>query len=133
MRSDEFSLKKYLIKCCCYYCPRKNAEDALQGLNGSTIGKQTVRLSWGRNPANKHVGKLALSDSSSNHDEGMNLDTSSVHSLGATMGTSGATGCTTRRPRSTTATATLRRRSLTPACTQLRPTVPTRCTATSNR
>jgi hypothetical protein len=34
---------------------RKNAEDALQGLNGSTIGKQNVRLSWGRNPANKQV------------------------------------------------------------------------------
>ena len=141
MRSDEFSLKKYLIKCCCYYCPRKNAEDALQGLNGSTIGKQTVRLSWGRNPANKQVQKLAQSDSYSNkdynscsmHDEGKNLDTSPVHSLGATTGTSGTTGCTTRRPRSTTATATLRRRSLTPACTQLRPTVPTRCTATSNR
>nr|CAB3457274.1 unnamed protein product [Digitaria exilis] len=35
------------------FAQRKNAEDALQGLNGSTIGKQTVRLSWGRNPANK--------------------------------------------------------------------------------
>jgi hypothetical protein len=34
---------------------RKNAEEALQGLNGSIIGKQTVRLSWGRNPANKQV------------------------------------------------------------------------------
>ncbi|KAJ6692570.1 TRNA SELENOCYSTEINE 1-ASSOCIATED PROTEIN 1-RELATED-RELATED [Salix purpurea] len=32
---------------------RKNAEDALQSLNGTTIGKQTVRLSWGRTPANK--------------------------------------------------------------------------------
>uniref|UniRef100_A0A804QA39 RRM domain-containing protein n=1 Tax=Zea mays TaxID=4577 RepID=A0A804QA39_MAIZE len=35
------------------FAQRKNAEDALQGLNGSTIGKQNVRLSWGRNPANK--------------------------------------------------------------------------------
>ncbi|XP_062199631.1 polyadenylate-binding protein RBP47-like [Phragmites australis] len=35
------------------FAQRKNAEDALQGLNGSIIGKQTVRLSWGRNPANK--------------------------------------------------------------------------------
>jgi len=34
---------------------RKNAEDALQSLNGTTIGKQTVRLSWGRTPANKQV------------------------------------------------------------------------------
>lgn len=32
---------------------RNNAEEALQKLNGTTIGKQTVRLSWGRNPANK--------------------------------------------------------------------------------
>uniref|UniRef100_A0A6N2NGS1 RRM domain-containing protein n=1 Tax=Salix viminalis TaxID=40686 RepID=A0A6N2NGS1_SALVM len=30
-----------------------NAEEALQKLNGTVIGKQTVRLSWGRNPANK--------------------------------------------------------------------------------
>ncbi|KHG01821.1 Polyadenylate-binding RBP47C -like protein [Gossypium arboreum] len=30
-----------------------NAEEALQKLNGMVIGKQTVRLSWGRNPANK--------------------------------------------------------------------------------
>jgi hypothetical protein len=27
----------------------------LQKLNGTVIGKQTVRLSWGRNPANKQV------------------------------------------------------------------------------
>uniref|UniRef100_A0A2P2LNC1 RNA-binding protein 47 n=1 Tax=Rhizophora mucronata TaxID=61149 RepID=A0A2P2LNC1_RHIMU len=35
------------------FADRKNAEDALQGLNGTVIGKQTVRLSWGRTPANK--------------------------------------------------------------------------------
>ncbi|XP_078156851.1 polyadenylate-binding protein RBP47-like [Carex rostrata] len=35
------------------FAQRKSAEDALQGLNGTAIGKQTVRLSWGRNPANK--------------------------------------------------------------------------------
>lgn len=34
---------------------RNNAEEALQKLNGTVIGKQTVRLSWGRNPANKQV------------------------------------------------------------------------------
>jgi hypothetical protein len=39
---------------------RKNAEDALQSLNGTTIGKQTVRLSWGRTPANKQVNRLDL-------------------------------------------------------------------------
>lgn len=34
---------------------RKNAEDAMQSLNGAVIGKQTVRLSWGRSPASKQV------------------------------------------------------------------------------
>ncbi|XP_072978580.1 polyadenylate-binding protein RBP47C'-like [Typha angustifolia] len=37
------------------FVQRNNAEDALQGLNGTVIGKQTVRLSWGRNPANKQM------------------------------------------------------------------------------
>ncbi|CAD6250618.1 unnamed protein product [Miscanthus lutarioriparius] len=32
---------------------RADAEEALQGLNGSTIGKQAVRLSWGRSPSSK--------------------------------------------------------------------------------
>ncbi|CAA6659456.1 unnamed protein product [Spirodela intermedia] len=32
---------------------RSNAEEALQKLNGTMIGKQTIRLSWGRNPINK--------------------------------------------------------------------------------
>lgn len=32
---------------------RNNAEEALQQLNGTVIGKQVVRLSWSRNPANK--------------------------------------------------------------------------------
>ncbi|KAL5558591.1 hypothetical protein UlMin_034802 [Ulmus minor] len=35
------------------FANRNNAEEALQKLNGTLIGKQTVRLSWGRNPANK--------------------------------------------------------------------------------
>ncbi|XP_075480386.1 polyadenylate-binding protein RBP47C'-like isoform X2 [Primulina tabacum] len=30
-----------------------NAEEAMQKLNGTPIGRQTVRLSWGRSPANK--------------------------------------------------------------------------------
>lgn len=34
---------------------RKNAEEALQGLNGKVIGNQTVRLSWGRHPSSKQV------------------------------------------------------------------------------
>ncbi|OIV93272.1 hypothetical protein TanjilG_23113 [Lupinus angustifolius] len=33
---------------------RKSAEEAIQALNGTVIGKQTVRLSWGRSPGNKH-------------------------------------------------------------------------------
>ncbi|CAN0922240.1 Polyadenylate-binding protein RBP47C [Linum grandiflorum] len=37
------------------FADRSNAEEALQKLNGTIIGKQTVRLSWGRNPANKQV------------------------------------------------------------------------------
>lgn len=39
---------------------RNNAEEALPKLNGSVIGKQTVRLSWGRNPANKQALSLFL-------------------------------------------------------------------------
>ncbi|KAG9450966.1 hypothetical protein H6P81_010931 [Aristolochia fimbriata] len=35
------------------FAHRNNAEEALQKLNGTVIGNQTVRLSWGRNPANK--------------------------------------------------------------------------------
>ncbi|KAL4283497.1 hypothetical protein GQ457_16G014390 [Hibiscus cannabinus] len=35
------------------FANRDNAEEALQKLNETNIGKQTVRLSWGRNPANK--------------------------------------------------------------------------------
>ncbi|KAJ7967437.1 Polyadenylate-binding protein [Quillaja saponaria] len=35
------------------FADRKSAEDAIQGLNGTVIGNQTVRLSWGRSP-NKH-------------------------------------------------------------------------------
>ncbi|PSS19761.1 Polyadenylate-binding protein [Actinidia chinensis var. chinensis] len=35
------------------FANRNNAEEALQKLNGTTIADQTVRLSWGRNPANK--------------------------------------------------------------------------------
>ncbi|KAF8034170.1 hypothetical protein BT93_C0447 [Corymbia citriodora subsp. variegata] len=36
-----------------HFADRKNAEDAMQELNGTIIGKQSVRLSWGRSPANK--------------------------------------------------------------------------------
>ncbi|XP_040998494.1 polyadenylate-binding protein RBP47C-like [Juglans microcarpa x Juglans regia] len=35
------------------FANRNNAEEALEKLNGTVIGNQTVRLSWGRNPANK--------------------------------------------------------------------------------
>ncbi|CAH9100389.1 unnamed protein product [Cuscuta europaea] len=36
---------------------RSSAEDAIQKLNGSLIGKNTVRLSWGRTPANKQQAR----------------------------------------------------------------------------
>ncbi|PON35844.1 Splicing factor-like protein [Parasponia andersonii] len=35
------------------FANRKSAENAIQTLNGTVIGKQTVRLSWGRTPLNK--------------------------------------------------------------------------------
>ncbi|KAK4377269.1 hypothetical protein RND71_003565 [Anisodus tanguticus] len=35
------------------FSERSAAEDAIHKLNGTVIGTQTVRLSWGRNPANK--------------------------------------------------------------------------------
>ncbi|XP_047937685.1 polyadenylate-binding protein RBP47-like [Salvia hispanica] len=35
------------------YANRSNAEDAIERLNGMVIGKQTVRLSWGRSTGNK--------------------------------------------------------------------------------
>lgn len=37
------------------YSSRTDAEEALQGLHGSLIGKQAVRLSWGRSPSHKQV------------------------------------------------------------------------------
>lgn len=37
------------------FANRNNAEGAIQSLNGTIIGKQTVRLSWGRNQGNKQV------------------------------------------------------------------------------
>ncbi|KAG8364272.1 hypothetical protein BUALT_Bualt19G0111000 [Buddleja alternifolia] len=35
------------------FANRSNAEDAIQRLSGAVIGKQTVRLSWGRNMGNR--------------------------------------------------------------------------------
>ncbi|KAK8969012.1 Polyadenylate-binding protein RBP47 [Platanthera guangdongensis] len=37
------------------FVQRNNAEEALEALNGTMIGRQSVRLSWGRNPANKQM------------------------------------------------------------------------------
>ncbi|CAA2996150.1 polyadenylate-binding RBP47-like [Olea europaea subsp. europaea] len=39
------------------FANRNDAEEALQQLNGTTIGNKTVRLSWGRNTANKQARK----------------------------------------------------------------------------
>ncbi|KAI3807239.1 hypothetical protein L1987_23164 [Smallanthus sonchifolius] len=54
---DIVSVKIPIGKGCGFvqFANRNNAEEALQKLNGTTIGKQTVRLSWGRNPANKQL------------------------------------------------------------------------------
>ncbi|XP_052199472.1 polyadenylate-binding protein RBP47-like [Diospyros lotus] len=38
-----------------HFANRGNAEDAMQKLNGAVIGKQSVRLSWGRSPGNRQV------------------------------------------------------------------------------
>ncbi|KAK6143532.1 hypothetical protein DH2020_023880 [Rehmannia glutinosa] len=37
------------------FANRSSAEDAIQRLNGAVIGKQTVRLSWGRSLGNKQL------------------------------------------------------------------------------
>lgn len=52
---DVISVKIPVGKGCGFvqFANRNGAEEALQNLNGSVIGKQTVRLSWGRSPANK--------------------------------------------------------------------------------
>ena len=36
------------------FANRKDAESAIHTLNGTVIGKQTVRLSWGRTPGHRH-------------------------------------------------------------------------------
>lgn len=52
-----FSVKIPVGKGCGFvqFANRSNAEEALQKLNGTVVGNQTVRLSWGRNPANKQL------------------------------------------------------------------------------
>ncbi|KAL6650805.1 hypothetical protein ACP70R_009730 [Stipagrostis hirtigluma subsp. patula] len=52
---DVASVKIPLGKQCGFvqFVSRTDAEEALQGLNGSVIGKQAVRLSWGRSPSHK--------------------------------------------------------------------------------
>ncbi|XP_062091901.1 polyadenylate-binding protein RBP47-like [Humulus lupulus] len=49
------SVKIPIGKACGFvqFANRKSAESAIQTLNGTIIGKQTVRLSWGRTPGNK--------------------------------------------------------------------------------
>ncbi|KAE8727962.1 Polyadenylate-binding protein RBP47 [Hibiscus syriacus] len=52
------SVKIHVGKGCGFvqFASRNNAEEALQKLNGTIRGKQTVRVSWGGNPANKQWG-----------------------------------------------------------------------------
>ncbi|KAL1206449.1 Polyadenylate-binding protein RBP47C [Cardamine amara subsp. amara] len=56
-----FSVKIPIGKGCGFiqFVNRVNAEEALEKLNGSVIGKQTVRLSWGHNPAKQPRGEYA--------------------------------------------------------------------------
>jgi len=62
---DVVSVKIPVGKGCGFvqFADRKNAEEAIHALNGTVIGKQTVRLSWGRSPGNKHW----RSDSNGSH------------------------------------------------------------------
>lgn len=46
------SLYVQLLACCMF---RANAEQALSSLNGTQLGGQNIRLSWGRSPSNKQV------------------------------------------------------------------------------
>lgn len=39
----------------CLWSNRSCAEEALRMLNGTQLGGQNIRLSWGRNPSNKQV------------------------------------------------------------------------------
>ncbi|KAF3435372.1 hypothetical protein FNV43_RR22461 [Rhamnella rubrinervis] len=52
---EVISVKIPVGKACGFvqFADRKNAENAMQMLNGTVIGKQSVRLSWGRTPGNK--------------------------------------------------------------------------------
>ncbi|KZV37452.1 hypothetical protein F511_24859 [Dorcoceras hygrometricum] len=61
---DILSVKIPLGKGCGFvqFANRNDAEEAIQRLSGTVIGKQPVRLSWGRNLGNKHV-KFSISSS----------------------------------------------------------------------
>lgn len=52
---DLLSVKIPVGKGCGFvqFSSRASAEEALQRLHGTVIGQQTIRLSWGRSPANK--------------------------------------------------------------------------------
>lgn len=49
-----FSSQFVFLLCYCDWC-RACAEQALAGLNGTQLGAQSIRLSWGRSPSNKQV------------------------------------------------------------------------------
>lgn len=56
---DVISVKIPVGKGCGFvqFANRNSAEDAIQKLNGSVIGKNTVRLSWGRTQANRQQAR----------------------------------------------------------------------------
>lgn len=44
-----------IFLCSVIDCNRSCAEEALRMLNGTPLGGQNIRLSWGRSPSNKQV------------------------------------------------------------------------------
>ncbi|XP_071691755.1 polyadenylate-binding protein RBP47-like [Rutidosis leptorrhynchoides] len=52
---DILSVKIPVGKGCGFvqFASRSSAEDAIQNMHGTVIGKQTVRISWGKTPANR--------------------------------------------------------------------------------
>lgn len=54
--SDNHGIILFFLSSIC----RTSAEVSIEQLNGTAIGKQTVRLSWGRNPGNKQVVSVDL-------------------------------------------------------------------------
>jgi hypothetical protein len=55
MMDEEHPFSSFVKRNFFYHFFRACAEEAIQKLHGTVIGQQSVRLSWGRSPANKQV------------------------------------------------------------------------------